>query len=209
MLRGRFHARLALLAIFTCGLTGTPIAFAGEIRVPLTIDYLTLSAALRTQLYTAPGGRAALWNGADQCQYLFAENPQFGSAGARVKVETIGTLSLGVAVAGRCLSPLSWNGIIETESAPYITPELQVRLRVQDINLYNPQHQKTLLAGKGFDLVKQYFIPRLETFTFDLRPAVEQLAMLAEEASPPEVAARVKTAVETIRAEPEVAPGET
>ena len=38
----------------------TSLARAAEVRVPLTIDYLTLGEAIRHQLYTAPGDRAAL-----------------------------------------------------------------------------------------------------------------------------------------------------
>jgi Transglycosylase SLT domain len=196
-------ARFAIVAALLATAIAAP-ARARDVRVPLTIDYLTLTEALRADLYTAPGGRAPLWNGTDACQFLYAENPSFGRAGERVKLETAATLGLGVAIAGRCISPVGWSGIVEAESSPYIAPGLQLKFRVADLNVYNPQHEKTLLAGKSFDLIKQYLIPRLETFSYDLNPAVQQLASLAEDASAPAVSDRIKRAVATLRAEPQV-----
>src|SRR5579885_3629789 len=177
---------------------------AGEVRVPLTIDYLTLTEAIRDQIYTAQGGRAPLWNGGDECQFLYAEDPAFSRADTRVRLETAASLGLGVAVAGRCVSPVAWSGIVEAESAPYIAGGVRLMLRIEDMKLYDAHHQKTLIAGKGFDLIKQYLIPRLETFAYDLNPAVEQLASLAEAASTPSVAERIRKAMTTLRAEPQV-----
>ena len=72
-----------------------------------TIDYLTLREALKHKLYTAPGGRAQLWNGLDDCQFLYAENPEFARANpggaATVKLETANSLGFGVAMGSQCL----------------------------------------------------------------------------------------------------------
>lgn len=175
------------------------------VRVPITIDYLTLGEALKQQIYTQPGGRAELWTGSDPCQYLVAKDPVFSSAGpATVRLETHAQLNVGMSVGGTCISPISWTGIIEAEATPYIAPGMMLRFHVSDINLYNEQHQKTLIAGHGFDLVKRYFIPQFEGFGFDLNPATHQLATLAEEAAPPDVAERVRAALATLRAEPAI-----
>src|SRR5690242_2950143 len=188
----RIRAAAALLVAIAMAPAPVRAQAAGEtVRVPLTIDYLALSAALKQQLYT-DNGRAPLWNGSDNCQYFYAENPEFGRNADKVKLETAGSLSIGVAMGAGCISPIAWNGLIEAETAPYIAPHLMLKFRVTDLNLYDQQHQKTLIAGKGFDLVKQYFIPRLETFSFDLNPATQQLQDLAQAAAPPEVAERVK-----------------
>jgi hypothetical protein len=196
-------AALVLAAIV--GLVAPALAqTAGEtVRVPLTIDYFALSEALKQQLYT-DNGRMDLWNGSDNCQFFYAENPAFGRSGDQVKLESGGNLSIGVAMGGQCISPIAWNGIIEAATAPYIAPNLQLKFRITDVNLYNQQHQKTLIAGKGFDLVKQYFIPRLETFSFDLNPAAQQLQEMAQAAAPADVAERVKQTLATLRAEPEL-----
>ena len=76
---GRRWAACAPVALLLA--LATSLGHAAEVRVPLTIDYLTLGEAIRHQLYTAPGDRAALWNGPDECQFLYAENPSFSRAG--------------------------------------------------------------------------------------------------------------------------------
>ena len=173
------------------------------VRIPLTIDYLALGAAMKQQLYT-DNGRAPLWNGDDQCQFFYAENPRFARAGDNVQLETEGSLMIGVMVADKCISPIVWNGIIEAETTAYVAPHLQLKFRITDINLYDRNHQKTLLVGKGFDLIKQYYIPRMETFTFDLSPAFQQFEDLVKAGAPPEVAERVSQTIATLRAEPQL-----
>jgi hypothetical protein len=178
-------------------------ANAAQVRLPLRIGYLILDETLKAQVFT-PGGRATFWTGSDQCQYFYGENPSLGPKGSAVKLETLGTMSLGVSVAGKCISPISWNGIIEFTAEPYVTPDLILKLRVTDINLYNPKHEKTLIVGKGFDLIKGYYIPRIETFKFDLHTPVHQLGELAELGAAPDVAERIKLALSTMHAIPPV-----
>jgi hypothetical protein len=176
---------------------------AHTVRIPLTIDYLALGAAMKQQLYT-DHGRAPLWNGDDRCQFFYAENPRFARAGNTVQLETDGSLMIGVMVGDKCVSPIVWNGIIEAETAPYVAPHLQLKFRITDINLYDQNHQKTLLVGKGFDLIKQYYIPRMETFTFELGPAFQQFEDLVKAGAPPEVTERVAQTIATLHAEPQL-----
>ena len=70
--------------------------------------------------------------------------------------------------------------------------------RVSDINLYDQQHQKSLIVGRGFDLIKDNFIPRVQTFKFDLRAPIEEFRALAEEAAPPTQAERFKQTLATV-----------
>jgi hypothetical protein len=195
------------IAAATVALSQQP-AHAGEVRVPLTIDYYALTEAIRHQLYTGPGGRAPVWNGASPCQYLYATDPMFSHAGAALKFETAASLALGLSVGDHCVGPVEWNGIIQAETSPYLMAGLQLKFHVQDLNLLNPEHQKTLIVGKGFDLIKGNLIPMFETFTYNLNPAVQQLSALAEAASTPDVAERIRTAMATIRSEPEVTANE-
>src|SRR5216684_4573365 len=134
------------------------LARAAQIKVPLTIDYLALREALKHELYTAPGARAPLWNGADECQFLFAENPNFTRAGAEVRLETAASLAMGVSLAGRCVSPIAWDGIVEALGTPYIAAGFKLKFHFADLNLYNSKHEKTMLVSNGFDLIKQYLI---------------------------------------------------
>ncbi|MGH7907323.1 MAG: hypothetical protein ACREP6_11920, partial [Candidatus Binataceae bacterium] len=176
------------------------------IRLPITIDYEILSAALRRQIFT-DNGRLPLLRGLSHCQYLYAENPAFSRANKQLRLETNGSLSLGLEVGAKCLSPISWNGIIQSEAAPYISGHF-LRLRITNINLLDQHHQKTLIAGQGFDFVKQYFIPRLETFQFNLDPTTDELIRLAEAASPLAAANRVRATLNTLHVMPEIVPAD-
>ncbi len=190
-----------LAAAALCGPAGA--APAAQITVPLTIDYLTLGAALKRQIYDAPGGRAILWKGTNDCEFLYAQNPRFAHSGATVvKLESGGALALGLPLAGQCVNPISWKGIIEIDATPYLTPNLTLMFRVSDINLYDEQHRKSFIAGRGFDLIKGNFIPRFETFNFDLRPPIQEFRALAEETAPPEQAERFKQALATVHGVP-------
>src|ERR1700683_4982331 len=160
-------------------------AHASQVRIPLTIDYLTLREAIKQQLYTAPGGRAELWNGTSECQYLYAENPEFARAtaggSATVQLETSNSLGLGVAMGSQCLNAVQWSGIVQALGVPYIARGPQIKFHFTDLNLFDSAHQKTAIVSQGFDLIKSDLIPRLDDFSYDLNPAVTQLdAMITD-----------------------------
>ncbi len=184
-------------------------ARASQVRIPLTIDYLTLREALKRKLYTAPGGRAELWNGLDDCQFLYAENPEFSRAtaggAATVKLETANSLGLGVAMGSQCLDAIQWSGIVEALGVPYIAPGLQLKFHFTDLNLYDAAHQKAEIVSKGFDLIKGYLIPRLNDFSYDLNPSVQQLAAMINDSIPADAAERVRAAIASLTADPNIA----
>ena len=197
-----FRLAALLAAIVALGSLCGPAAAdpAAQITVPITIDYSTLGAALKRQIYDAPGGRAILWKGNNDCEFLYAENPRFATSGAAmVELESDGELGLGVPLADKCVNPLSWKGIIAIDAAPYLTPNLTLMFRVSDINLYDRHHQKSFIVGRGFDLIKGNFIPRFQTFKFDLRPPIEEFRALAEEAAPPDQAELFRQTLATVR----------
>jgi hypothetical protein len=182
---------------------------AAQVRVPITIDYIAIREALKRKLYTAPGGRAELWNGLNDCQFLYAENPEFsratGGGAATVKLETANTLSLGVAMGSQCLNAIRWSGIVEALGVPYIAPHLQLKFHFTDLNLYDSAHQKTAIVSQGFDLIKSYLMPRLDDFSYDLNPSVAQLGAMVSDSIPPDAADRVRAAVASLTAEPNIA----
>jgi soluble lytic murein transglycosylase-like protein len=196
---------VAAISIF---LAHPDTARASQVRIPLTIDYITLREALKHKLYTGPGGRAQLWNGLDDCQFLYAENPEFSHApaggAASVKLETANSLGLGVAMGSQCIGEISWSGIVEALGVPYIAPSLQLKFHFTDFNVYDAAHQKTQIVSKGFDLIKSYLVPRLEDFSYDLRPSVQQLAAMIADSIPADAAGRMHAAIASLTAEPNI-----
>jgi hypothetical protein len=183
-------------------------ARASQVRIPLTIDYITLREALKHKLYTGPGGRAELWNGANDCQFLYAENPEFSRANsggaATVQLETANSLGLGVAMGSQCLNAVQWSGIVQALGVPYIAPGLQLKFHFTDLNVFDSAHQKTEMVSQGFDLIKGDLIPRLNDFSYDLNPSVKQLAAMVSDSMPPDAADRVRAAISSLTAEPNI-----
>lgn len=207
----KLHHQLAVIiakivtVIILLGLLGTAAdASAAELKAPLTIDYLALTAALKTQIYTGPGGRAEFWQGDNSCQYLVGENPRLGrDPHGALALTTDATLALGLPIAGQCISPVTWSGLVKLDAAAYVAG-LTLRLRITDINLYNLNGSKSLLVGHGFDLIKGNIIPKLETFSFDLHEPIRNLESLFDEALPPNAASNLHSALATLRLEPQV-----
>jgi hypothetical protein len=208
VLIGRAGCLWIVVASFFATLAPAVPARASQVRIPLTIDYIALREALKHKLYTAPGRRAPLWNGLSECQYLYAENPEFSRApagsAASVRLNTATSLGLGVALGSQCLNAVNWSGIVEALGVPYIAPGLQLKFHFTDLNLYDAAHQKTELVSQGFDLIKGYLIPQLNDFSYDLNPAVQQLATMASESIPPDAAERVHAAIASLTAEPNI-----
>jgi hypothetical protein len=180
-----------------------PAAGAAEIRLPLTIPYVTLGEALKAQLYNAPGHRADLWRQSD-CQYLYAENPQFSPDGPLLRLESDAKLNLGTRMGDNCINAVSWQGITQIIATPYVSPDWKLKFRVADINLYDSRHEKTAIAGRGFDLIKNYFIPRLEEFSFDLKSPLMQVMQLVTAGTPAEYRSGLDQAIATISTVPPV-----
>jgi hypothetical protein len=200
--------RLLIIVALVTAISATRprLAFAAQVRIPLTIDYITLREALKRKLYTAPSGRAPVWNGADDCQFLYAENPEFSRAGqtSNVKLETAASLDLGLGMAGQCLNAVQWSGIVAAFGTPYIAPGLKLKFNFTDLELYDMQHRKTTLLSQGLDLIKNDLIPQLDSFSYDLNPSVQQLSAMVGDSATPEVADRVRTALASLTAEPNI-----
>jgi hypothetical protein len=192
----------ATTVLLAASLTVPRALLAAPVRIPLQINYALLTEALREKLYTQ-GGRAELWNGNNDCEYLYADNPSFGQKNGVIEIDTGGSLNLGVPIEEHCLSPITWSGIIEADAVPYIAG-FALKFHVIDLNLYDHNHQKSLLAGRGFDLIKSHIVPALETYSFDLTPPIHELESLAQMAVAPTDEAALHQTLATLGLESEV-----
>src|SRR5215472_16172534 len=107
------------MVVLAASLMAPRTLLATPVRIPLHINYALLTEALRQRLYTHDG-RAELWNGKNDCEYLYTDAPSFGQQNGIVQFDTGGYLNLGVPVDDHCLSPITWSGIIEADTVPYI-----------------------------------------------------------------------------------------
>src|SRR5579859_1574507 len=92
----------------------TARARANSVDIPLKLNYLVLDAALRASLFPNRDGRARLWQGESDCQYLDGANPRASRDRDQIKLDVDARLVAGIAVGDRCVGPLDWSGIIES-----------------------------------------------------------------------------------------------
>jgi hypothetical protein len=181
---------VGVMAIFS--LAGIPFATqAAEIIIPLTVHFDLLTQEFARQVYTGPGGVAAVWD-EGECRHLSLDHPQFSRQGTQVRFTTHGAGSFGTEVLGKCLSPFNWRGFIEVLTTPYVTADWQLRLRIVESNLYDEEWKKGLLTGLLWEVTERVFLPRLTDLTIDLAPPRDDVLFLVRTAVPPSEATQVE-----------------
>ena len=178
-------------------------ALAVQIELPLNLDYLLLDAAVKERFYTGPGGHAQFWNDAGNCGHFYATNPRFGRSGPNVRLESQGDLEAAIALAGQCLNAMSWSGNLVAITTPWIT-SFALKFRITDLNFYGANG--TAIGGGAFGLVKSGLIDELGSFSYDLRPQLQQLQALADGLPPTPAATEVKAVLASLRPAPQIVP---
>lgn len=151
---------------------------ADPVTFPLVVDYELLGSALREQLGADPTGRAVLWGTATGCRSLVLRDVSAGRASERVRIEAAGRARAGFGILGFCLSPLSWDGFLETLARPLVGPDWKLRLRDLDSAVLGPRHERTILASRLWDVVRDRVEERVTDLAFDLAPPAEETKAL-------------------------------
>jgi hypothetical protein len=169
---------------------------AAEIVLPLTVRFELLLQQLTRELYTEPGGVAPLWR-EGRCRYLSLDHPGFERRGAFLRFFTHGDGVAGTRVLWFCLNALRWRGYVEALTAPYVTADWQLRLRVAESNLYDESWRKGLLSGLLWDVTERALLPRLTGLSVDLRPPRDDVLGLIRMVVAPSDAARMEAILRT------------
>lgn len=152
-----------------CVLGAASPARAAEVVLPLTVRFEQLLQPLAREVYTEPGGVAPLWR-EGRCRYLSLDHPAFDRRGALLRFVTHGDGTAGTRVLWFCLNALRWHGFVEALTAPYVTPDWQLRLRVTESSLYDESWRKGLLSGLLWEVTERALLPRLTGLSIDLTP---------------------------------------
>ena len=198
-MRGRFGWLAALYAIAIAA----GRADAATLAVPLNVDYQVLDAAVSARFYTGPGKRAEFWDGADNCGHFFATDPHFSRRGVAMQLRTHSDIEAALPLAGQCLSALSWTGDLAAIAQPRID-NATLKLLITDVNFYNPDGTSGSLGNNVVSLIRSAFVAQLESFSYDLRPYLERLHHLADNAPPS--AADLRKALASMQLGPQVIP---
>ena len=170
--RGRILSVGALLTLCLAAGQGA----AREVTVPIRMDLAFVRQALVQQLYTEPGEKAALWNDGVGCGWLELYRPAIDVADGKLHIVSRGDARVGTSVGGQCLVAIDWKGFVEVFEEPQLNAETRsITFKVINSNIYDEKHEKRLLTGKLWDLVKKYVHPRLEAVHIDLTQPFDEL----------------------------------
>ncbi len=168
MVRLRFLVVAALAGV-------APSGWAHEVAVPVRLDLAFVRQALVSQVYTAPGEKAA-WDDGEGCAWVDLAAPTVQGAGRRLRLESRGEGQLGFTLGRVCLAPVRWQGFLDVLEEPRLDPATRtLRLAIVDSNVYDLAHHKRFGIGLLWDLVKGRVHPRLETTRIDLSQPFDEL----------------------------------
>jgi len=145
-----------------------------EVRVPLLLDHTFVRNVLLAQVFTGEGESFRAWDDGHGCNRLDLSAPQVDSDTARLRVKMRGSAAFGVAIGGRCIRGLAWQGWIELLEEPWADGTNLVHFRVVDSKLYG-DNDKPGLTGQLWNWTKRFVHPRLEAVTVDLAQPVAEL----------------------------------
>lgn len=194
-----------LILLTTIILAFAASAFAAQIEVPVEIDYLVLDAALKQRFYTGAGGRAVFWQGAANCGHLYATDPHFSQAGDDVRLVSAADLQAALALAGQCLSAMSWNGKLSAVMVPRIE-DLKLKFHIKDVEFINSNG--ATIGGDALDMMKRQLLGQLGNFSYDLRPYIDRLQNILNHAPSQEVVTEVRPILALLKLGEQVIAGE-
>lgn len=187
---------LGCAALLSVGLAAP--AEAREVRLPLGVESPVIREALMRDLFDDPQQRAVFWGEPGGCSFFYLQDPQVEGQVDRLRVTARGEARLGTEIGDGCLSPIAWSGVLEVLEQPRLDG-WQLRFEVVDSNLYDPQHEKTLLVGQLWDRIKESVQPRFAAVTVDLGGPFRELREFLPSVVAPDKADEARAALESLR----------
>jgi len=168
-----FLSRCTCLALLLLAAAPTQAAAPRQVRFPLLLDHAFVRNVLLEQVFTGEGQTARAWDDGRGCNRLDLSDPRVDSAGTNLRVVMRGAAVAGIAIAGRCIGGLTWQGWIELSEETWVDGANVVHFRVVDSKIYGDD-EKPGFTGTLWSWTKQFVHPRLEAATVDLgRPLAE------------------------------------
>lgn len=179
-------ARLIVLLTATVTVALPTGARAGEIDLPITLDYDIVSQALASQLFVGPDNTAPVFADGTGCNSLVLSQPRVeGSDDGQLRILTLVTAKGGTPLNGRCMLPFEWSGTVETREQAYVAPgSSTIAFTVVDSEILTSDEQQRSAPGLVWNWIKSYIHPRLGAVTIDLNPAVKEIQSLIRQSLP-------------------------
>jgi hypothetical protein len=172
--------------------------FAGQVRLPLTVEPPVIRAALLRDLYNDPNQRAVFWGQPGECSFFYLQDPEVAGETGRVRVTSKGEARLGTDLGATCLSPLAWGGFVELFAQPRLEGWL-LHFEIIDSNLVNQKKEKEFLTGQLWDRIKESVQPRFGAVTIDLGGPFRDLRDFLNSVVAPAHAEEARKAIDSLR----------
>lgn len=194
-MKGRPVTALGCAVLFSAWLAAP--AEAREVRLPLSVESPVIREALMRDLFNDPQQRAVFWGEPGGCSFFYLQDPQVESQVDRLRVTAHGEARLGTELGDGCLSPITWSGVLELFEQPRLDG-WQLRFEVVDSNLYNQQHEKTMLVGQLWDRIKESIQPRFAAVKVDLGEPFRELREFLPTVIDPNKAEEARVAIDSL-----------
>jgi hypothetical protein len=192
----RVVARALVAAVLL--VLGAPAARAAEVTFSLAVDYALLQAAMQREVGLGDGP-AVLWGSTDGCRSLVLRDLTLAPEEERIRIGAGGQGSVGFDVASFCLFPLSWEGSLVARGRPAVGADWQLRLDDVDGELLDREGRSTFVTRRLWSFVGDRVEEPLADFRFDLAPPAAEVRALLRASAPPENAAPVIAAIDSLR----------
>jgi len=152
---------------------------AKSLDIPIRLHESFLQRSLEQQMFSVDESRLRIWDDGKDCNRLELAKPELHLGEGRVNTRSQAYAQIGAAIAGRCLSIVNWQGIVEIEQVPALGVEPgTVQFRVVDSHVMSDDGESAGVAGTIWKWVKQHAHPRFERLNIDLNPALNQISDL-------------------------------
>ncbi len=164
----------------TASTAPAPAISAGELELPLTLDYRILEQALEQQLFSGQGRTVEVYSDRIRCNTMELSQPRVeGTEAGQVRILTTIKTRTGTPWGERCLLAKSWLGVIETLHQASVDPQRAVvAFTVVDSNILRGDAQKPAIPRILQQWINDYIHPRLDAVRIDLQPAVSGIQEL-------------------------------
>jgi hypothetical protein len=191
--------KYALSMIFSLLMVFVKSGTAGQLTIPVQLDYSLIKKALMTQLYKGAGNTAELWNDKQGCSFLKLSNPQVSGHKGQIKLVNNLQARFGTGFGGQCVTIIEWAGILETLQQPTINATQSVlSLPLTQVTATDPQG-RSVSNNKIQDLITRFAEPKLSSVKLDLNESRVDIEKTVMEFLPKENVADVKVILDTLK----------
>jgi len=175
-----FRRLCIVLGLLISGIVFSVQARSATLEIPLALDYRILEQALQEQVFSGPGGTAAVYSDKLHCNTLVLSDPRAGgTADGLVRFLTSMHAQTGIPMGGKCRFAKDWRGLIETlQTAKANTERSTITFKIVDSSLLRLEDQRDLVPRFMKKWIRDFVNPRLSAVSVDLGPAVSGIEEL-------------------------------